>query len=141
MRQHVRAFARERIVPGAAVVDADPRFPVEMLAKMGELGRRGVTTPERYGGSGIAAQSVGIARAAFEAARDYADERQAFLRRIREFQGVALPVADMASRTEAAGFVTDAALQVLGGAGYTRHPDLRRHQRNPEGGDGRPDLS
>lgn len=111
---------------------------------------------------GIAAQSVGIARAAFEAARDYADERQAFGRPVRAFQGVSFPLADMATRleaarlltwkaawasdrgfrvtqeasmaklyaSEAAGFVTDAALQVLGGAGYTRDHPVERYLRD-----------
>ena len=111
---------------------------------------------------GIAAQSVGIARAAFEAARDYADERQAFGRPVRAFQGVSFALADMATRleaarlltwkaawaadrgfrvtqeasmaklyaSEAAGFVTDAALQVLGGAGYTRDHPVERYLRD-----------
>lgn len=55
---------------------------------------------------GIAAQAVGIARAAFDAARDYADERQAFGRKIREFQGVSFPLAEMATRIEAARLLT-----------------------------------
>lgn len=111
---------------------------------------------------GIAAQSVGIARAAFEAARDYADDREAFGRPVRAFQGVSFPLADMATRleaarlltwkaawasdrgfrvtqeasmaklyaSEAAGFVTDAALQVLGGAGYTRDHPVERYLRD-----------
>lgn len=55
---------------------------------------------------GIAAQSVGIARAAFEAARDYAGERHAFGQAIREFQGVQFKLADMATRLEAARLLT-----------------------------------
>jgi alkylation response protein AidB-like acyl-CoA dehydrogenase len=55
---------------------------------------------------GIAAQAVGIARAAFEAARDYAAERQAFGQAIREFQGVQFKLADMATRLEAARLLT-----------------------------------
>ena len=111
---------------------------------------------------GIAAQSVCIGRAAFEAARDYADEREAFGRSIRAFQGVGFPLADMVTRLEAArlltqkaawamdrgfrvtqeasmaklfasetaGFVTDAALQVFGGAGYTRDHPVERYLRD-----------
>lgn len=111
---------------------------------------------------GIAAQSIGIARAAFEVARDYADERTSFGRPIREHQGVAFSLADMATRLEAArlltwkaawamdrgfrvtqeaamaklfasetaGFVTDAAVQVLGGAGYTRDHPVERYLRD-----------
>jgi acyl-CoA dehydrogenase len=55
---------------------------------------------------GIAAQAVGIARAAFEAARDYAAERHAFGQAIREFQGVSFKLADMAVQLEAARLLT-----------------------------------
>ncbi|MDB5524769.1 MAG: acyl-CoA dehydrogenase protein [Rhizobium sp.] len=51
---------------------------------------------------GIAAQAVGMARAAFEAARDYARERIAFGRPIIEHQAIAFRLADMATRIEAA---------------------------------------
>ncbi|SFA83014.1 hypothetical protein SAMN03159496_00625 [Rhizobium sp. NFR07] len=51
---------------------------------------------------GIAAQSVGMAQAAFEAARDYARERKAFGKAIVDHQAVAFRLADMATRIEAA---------------------------------------
>ncbi|MCJ2874980.1 acyl-CoA dehydrogenase family protein [Agrobacterium pusense] len=51
---------------------------------------------------GIAAQAVGMAQAAFEAARDYARERKAFGRAIIEHQAVAFRLADMATRIQAA---------------------------------------
>ena len=51
---------------------------------------------------GIAAQAVGMAQAAFEAARDYARERKAFGQAIIEHQAVAFRLADMATRIEAA---------------------------------------
>lgn len=47
---------------------------------------------------GIAAQSVGMARAAFEVARDYAKERQSFGKPLVEHQAVAFRLADMATR-------------------------------------------
>lgn len=47
---------------------------------------------------GIAAQSVGMARAAFEVARDYAHERKAFGKAIIEHQAVAFRLADMATQ-------------------------------------------
>ncbi len=47
---------------------------------------------------GIAAQAVGMARAAFEAARDYAREREAFGKAISEHQAVAFRLADMATQ-------------------------------------------
>jgi len=47
---------------------------------------------------GIAAQAVGMARAAFEAARDYARERETFGKPIIEHQAVAFRLADMATQ-------------------------------------------
>lgn len=46
---------------------------------------------------GIAAQAVGMARAAFEAARDYARERESFGRALIEHQALAFRLADMAT--------------------------------------------
>ncbi|HZV55703.1 MAG TPA: acyl-CoA dehydrogenase family protein [Rhodocyclaceae bacterium] len=51
---------------------------------------------------GIAAQSVGMARAALEAAVRYAKERTAFGKTIIEHQAVSFRLADMATRIEAA---------------------------------------
>ena len=47
---------------------------------------------------GIAAQSVGMARAAFEAAREYAGEREAFGTKIINHQAVQFRLADMATK-------------------------------------------
>ena len=59
---------------------------------------------------GIAAQSVGMARAAYEAALAYAREREAFGKPIIEQQAVAFRLADMATQIAAArGLVLDAA--------------------------------
>jgi alkylation response protein AidB-like acyl-CoA dehydrogenase len=55
---------------------------------------------------GIAAQAVGIAEAAFEAARDYALEREQFGQPIAEFQAVQWMLADMKTRLEAARLLT-----------------------------------
>ena len=51
---------------------------------------------------GIAAQAVGMARAAFEAALGYARERQAFGKPIGEHQAVNFRLADMATRIDVA---------------------------------------
>ncbi len=51
---------------------------------------------------GIAAQAVGIAQAAFEAARAYALEREQFGRKISEFQAIQWKLADMATQIDAA---------------------------------------
>ncbi|MBF4207817.1 acyl-CoA dehydrogenase [Pseudomonas donghuensis] len=51
---------------------------------------------------GIASQSVGMARAAFEVARDYARERESFGKPLIEHQAVAFRLADMATRVAVA---------------------------------------
>ncbi|MCP4284876.1 MAG: acyl-CoA dehydrogenase [Gammaproteobacteria bacterium] len=51
---------------------------------------------------GIAAQCVGMARAAYEAALQYAQERESFGRPIMQHQAVAFRLADMATQLEAA---------------------------------------
>ena len=50
----------------------------------------------------IAARSVGIARAAFETARDYAGEREQFGQPIGEFQAIGHKLADMDTKIQAA---------------------------------------
>ena len=50
---------------------------------------------------GIAMQAIGIARAAYEAARDYAMQREQFGSRISEFEGISFKIADMATRIDA----------------------------------------
>src|SRR4030081_1038628 len=51
---------------------------------------------------GIAAQAVGMARAAFEAALSYARERESFGKPIIEHQAISFRLADMATQIEAA---------------------------------------
>ena len=55
-----------------------------------------------HGRLGIAAQALGIATAAAEAARAYAAERRQFDQPIKDFQAVQFKLADMASRIAAA---------------------------------------
>ncbi len=50
---------------------------------------------------GIAAQALGIAEAAFEVAYRYANEREAFGRKILDFQAVEFTLAEMHTRIEA----------------------------------------
>ena len=51
---------------------------------------------------GIAAQALGIARAAYEAALDYAQERQSFGKVIAKHQAIQFKLADMATEIDAA---------------------------------------
>ncbi len=72
-----------------------------MLGNQGEGYRIALANLEA-GRIGIAAQSVGMARAAFEAALSYARERETFGKPIIEHQAVNFRLADMATQIEAA---------------------------------------
>jgi alkylation response protein AidB-like acyl-CoA dehydrogenase len=61
----------------------------------------------------IAARGVGVARAAFEAAMTYAQQRQTFGVPIARHQAVAFKLADMAVRVEAARLLTRSAAEKL----------------------------
>jgi alkylation response protein AidB-like acyl-CoA dehydrogenase len=55
---------------------------------------------------GIAAQALGIAQAAYDVAREYAQQRQQFGRRIGDFQAIQWKLADMATEIDAARLLT-----------------------------------
>jgi alkylation response protein AidB-like acyl-CoA dehydrogenase len=111
----------------------------------------------------VGAMAIGVARAAYEYALDYACQREQFGRKIGEFQAVAFKLADMKSRIDAARllvwragwmarnnqnfdsaegsmaklvasetavYVTDEAIQILGGNGYTRDYPVERMHRD-----------
>jgi butyryl-CoA dehydrogenase len=83
--------------------------PDLMLGAEGEGYRIALSNLEG-GRIGIAAQSIGMARAAYEAALAYAREREAFGKPIIEHQAVAFRLADMATQIAAArGLVLEAA--------------------------------
>ena len=83
--------------------------PDLMLGQEGEGYRIALSNLEG-GRIGIAAQSLGMARAAYEAALAYAQERETFGRKIIEHQAVAFRLADMATQLAAArGLILDAA--------------------------------
>ncbi|MEO8277712.1 MAG: acyl-CoA dehydrogenase [Thermoanaerobaculia bacterium] len=111
---------------------------------------------------GIAAQAVGIAQGAFEAALKYAQEREQFGHPIADFQAIQFYLADMAMELDAARLlvykaawakenlkrftleaaqaklfasemaqrVTNKALQIHGGYGYTRDYNVERFFRD-----------
>lgn len=80
----------------------DCRVPVEnRLGQEGEGFKIAMTVLD-VGRIGIGAQALGIAEAAYEAARTYATEREAFGQKIGEFQGTGFKIADMKTRIEAA---------------------------------------
>jgi len=55
---------------------------------------------------GIAAQALGIAQAAYDVARVYAQERRAFGKRIADFQAIQWKLADMSTEIDAARLLT-----------------------------------
>ena len=111
----------------------------------------------------VGAQAIGIARAAYEYALDYAKDRVAFGRPIIENQAIAFALADMRTEIDAARllvwraawmgrngqkfdagegsmsklkasevavWVTERAVQILGGAGYSREHPVERMFRD-----------
>lgn len=80
----------------------DMRLPADCLLGEEGAGYRIALANLEGGRIGIAAQAIGMARAAFEAARDYARERTSFGKPIIEHQAVAFRLADMATQISAA---------------------------------------
>jgi butyryl-CoA dehydrogenase len=79
----------------------DCRVPAEnLLGGRGEGGRIALATLDG-GRIGIAAQAIGLARAALEDATAYVQDRRVFGRRLSEFQATQWALADMATRTDA----------------------------------------
>ena len=76
-------------------------LPEQMLGNEGD-GLRIALGGLEGGRIGVAAQSVGMARAAYEAALAYAQERRTFGKPIIEHQAVAFRLADMATQLQAA---------------------------------------
>jgi alkylation response protein AidB-like acyl-CoA dehydrogenase len=94
----------------------DHRIPAANL--IGELGRGlpQILGVLEVGRINIAARAVGVARAAFDAALLYAQERETFGKPIGEHQAIQLKLADMATRLQAARLLTrDAAERKMAG--------------------------
>jgi acyl-CoA dehydrogenase len=76
---------------------------------------------------GIAMQAIGIAQAAFEAARDYAMNREQFGSRIAEFEGISFKIADMATRIHASRLLAlDAARLKEAGKSYSKEASMAK---------------
>ena len=111
----------------------------------------------------VAAEALGVARAAYEYALDYAKERKQFGKAIIENQAISFTLADMRTRLDAARllvwraawmgrnrqpyagaegsqsklfagetavWITERAVQILGGAGYVRDSPVERWYRD-----------
>jgi alkylation response protein AidB-like acyl-CoA dehydrogenase len=64
---------------------------------------------------GVAAQATGVAKAAFEHAREYAGERVQFGRRLSEFQAIRFKLAEMSTRIAGARALTAWGAEALEG--------------------------
>ncbi len=92
----------QRASDTAQIALEDLRLPADHLLGRDGEGYKIALSNLEGGRIGIAAQSVGMARAAFEAACAYAKDRQAFGKPIIEHQAVAFRLADMATEIDAA---------------------------------------
>ena len=95
-----------RVSDTAELVLEDCRVPD--TAVLGKLGYGFIDAMKTLDGGriSIAALSVGIARGAYEAARDYSKQRHAFGKPISDFQAIQFMLADMATEIDAARLLT-----------------------------------
>ena len=140
----ISAFIIERDTPGLTVgpledkmglrasdtadlIFEDCRIPAE-----NRLGNEGdgfliAMTGLDGGRIGIAAQSLGVAKAAFDAAVQYAREREQFGRTISKFQGLRWMIADMATEIEAARLMMLSAAEMKdNGENYTLQASMAK---------------
>jgi alkylation response protein AidB-like acyl-CoA dehydrogenase len=119
----ISAFVVDTTLPGFSVGKVEPKLGIR-ASHTSELVFENYRLPAWYrlgeegmgfkialaildaGRIGIAAQAVGIAEAAYEAARDYAREREQFGQPIASFQAIQWMLADMKTRLEAARLLT-----------------------------------
>ncbi|MFC5711548.1 acyl-CoA dehydrogenase [Thalassorhabdus alkalitolerans] len=95
-----------RSSPTTEIIFENCRVPKEnMLGKEGEGFKVAMSTLDG-GRNGIAAQAVGIAQGALDAAADYAKERKQFGQAIGKMQGISFKLADMATKIEASRLLT-----------------------------------
>ncbi|MFP8643978.1 acyl-CoA dehydrogenase [Priestia aryabhattai] len=95
-----------RSSPTTEIIFEDCRVPKENLLENEGEGFKVAMMTLDGGRNGIAAQAVGIAQGALDAAVAYAKERQQFGKPIISQQGIAFKLADMATSIEAARLLT-----------------------------------
>jgi alkylation response protein AidB-like acyl-CoA dehydrogenase len=152
-------------IPRRLIVGGKDKFDERVArSRDGEraAGQAAMMTFERTRPS-VGAMALGVARAAYEYALEYAQQREQFGRKIADFQAIAFKLADMKTRidasrllvwragwmarnnkpftaaegsmaklvaSETAVYVTDEAIQILGGNGYTRDYPVERMHRD-----------
>ncbi|WP_322817133.1 acyl-CoA dehydrogenase [Chloroflexus sp.] len=119
----ITAFLVDTHAPGCRVVKVENKlgirsahscqmayddYRIPAWRRLGEEGQgfKIAMTILNAGRIGIAAQAVGIAQGAFEAALEYSKVREQFGKPIHEFQAVGFTLADMATRIKAARLLT-----------------------------------
>jgi len=60
VRDTVRDWGSEKVIPDAEKNFADARFPAELIPEMAELGMLGPTLPDRYGGAELSDVACGL---------------------------------------------------------------------------------
>jgi alkylation response protein AidB-like acyl-CoA dehydrogenase len=110
-RKGIRAGKKEnklgmRVSDTAELVMEDCRVPEGNI--LGKIGYGFIDAMKVLDGGriSIAALSLGVARGAYDAARDYAKQRTAFGKPIAEFQAIQFMLADMATEIDAARLLT-----------------------------------
>jgi butyryl-CoA dehydrogenase len=140
----ITALVVERGMPGFAVGKEEKKLGINATActelsfsdcevpvgnRIGEEGEgyRVALATLDGGRIGIAAQAVGIAQGAMEAALRYAQERQAFGHPIADFQAIQFMLADMATEIDAARLLTRrAAWKQDAGARFTMEASIAK---------------
>ncbi|MFC4913848.1 acyl-CoA dehydrogenase family protein [Actinomadura gamaensis] len=152
-------------VPGNLIVGGKEKFDAR-IARVREgksaKGQAAMKTFETTRPT-VGAMAIGVARAAYDYALQYATEREQFGRKIGDFQAIAFKLADMKCQVDAARLmvwraawmarngkdftsaegsmaklmaseaavrVTEEAIQILGGNGYTREYPVERMHRD-----------
>lgn len=109
------------------IVLDDVRLGADCLVGQEGMGFRYAMEGLDRGRLSVAAQAVGIARAALDHARRYAAERKQFNKPIKDFQGVSFMLADMATRLAAArSLVHDTARAEERGEGITQRASMAK---------------
>ena len=127
LRSTPDAYMGIRALPTAELELAGVRVPLD--ARLGGEAGPDLRALVARGRVGLAALGVGVARAAFELARDYAKERQAFGAPIATKQAIAFKLADMAIEVDGARLLTwEAAWRLDRGEDATREAALAIHQ-------------
>jgi acyl-CoA dehydrogenase len=91
-------------VPGSCLLGGKEKLDARLAkAREGKTGSRGQAAMSTFEATRptVGAQAIGIARAAYEYALEYAKERKAFGRSIVENQAIAFTLADMKTRIDA----------------------------------------